>query len=138
MYKVAEISWPQTKKNVIEVLKTFDYYSLSLTSSRAMEIDNSFNLKINFVNNDICVLENKKHKERIDFIEKVVNAYNKLSNVERKIIYRTYLANKKVNDDLIANDLGFSVKYYYKIKKETIIKLAFALGIEVLKKDDNC
>lgn len=137
MYKVADISWPQTKKKVVEVLKLFAYYSLSLSGSKTMEVDSNYNLKINIID-DGSLLENSKRKERIEFIERIVKAYNKLNSVEREIIYRTYLASKKVNDDLIANDLGFSVKYYYKIKKETIIKLAFALGIEVLKRDDNC
>jgi hypothetical protein len=38
---------------------------------------------------------------------------------------------EKNNDDFIANKLGFDRNYYYRIKKEAIINMAYALNIEV-------
>ena len=44
----------------------------------------------------------------------------------------TYVKIEPVDDRYIANNLGFSLGYYYIKKKETLIRFAYCLGVEEL------
>ena len=131
MYKIPEILWQKTKRNVLKTLKIYNYYSLSLFDENTLKISEDYKIEISQIKTSKEVM-----CERLDFVVKVISSYNKLNSTDKEIIYKSYISSHKVNDDIIANKLGFSVKYYYKIKKEAIIKFAFALGVEALKGDD--
>lgn len=136
-YRIPEVIWLKTKYKVVEVLKTYNYYALSLIGEKELEINQDYKMKIKIVKNETFNIRTKKHLKRKALLNHVIESYNKLKVIDRKIIYYTYFSESKVNDDIIANTLGFSVKYYYKLKKEAIIKLAFALGVEVLRGDED-
>lgn len=68
-------------------------------------------------------------------IKLIIKRYNRLCILDKKIIYLTYMIKEKNNDGFIANNLGFDLNYYYRIKKEAIINMAYALNIEVYEGD---
>ena len=87
------------------------------------------------INNEYIRLSSEEIKDRVKYINYVRFSYNKLNCCERKIIYWTYLDKEKNYDDsYIANNLGFSLGYYYIKKKETLITFAYSLGVEELSK----
>jgi len=135
MSQLVNISWSKTKKNVEQTISKYVYYSLSVDNSSTSNIGESFlldELNFNTLDNTYIKLEPSERKKRIDFINYVRFSFNKLTTEERKIIYWTYLDKENNYDDrFIANNLGFSLGYYYIKKKETLIRFAYSLGVEV-------
>lgn len=138
MIKPLNISWSETKKNVESVIKKYIYYNLSLDSSSEFKINKDFSYNMideRDINNEYIRLSSEEIKDRVKYINYVRFSYNKLNCCERKIIYWTYLDKEKNYDDsYIANNLGFSLGYYYIKKKETLITFAYSLGVEELSK----
>lgn len=134
MVQQLNISWAKTKKNVEQTISKYVYYSLSVDSSSTSKISDSFLLDfidLNSVDKNYVKIDEEEKKERIEFINYVRFSFNKLTTDERKIIYWTYLDKENNYDDrYIANNLGFSLGYYYIKKKETLIRFAYSLGIE--------
>ena len=134
MLQPINISWTKTKKNVENTITKYIYYSLSVDSASTSNIKEDFlleHLDISNIDSTYIKLEKDECKKRLDFINYVRFSFNKLTTEERKIIYWTYLDKENNYDDrFIANNLGFSLGYYYKKKKETLIRFAYSLGIE--------
>jgi ArpU family phage transcriptional regulator len=137
MNATIQILWPKTKANVLGILKKYNYYILSIVNNDDLKIDENYKIEVTIFKPKYLNIDEKEFNKRIELITKVIKSFNKLSDIDKKIIYKNYLSSMKINNDIIANDLGFSVKHYYKIKKEAIIKLAFALGVEVLREEGN-
>ena len=129
------ICWSKTKKNVENVINKYIYYNLSVDSNSTSCIGEDFllnELAIDGNNNIYLKLCLDEKKKRTEFINYVRFSFNKLTTDERKIIYWTYLDKENNYDDrFIANSLGFSLGYYYIKKKETLIRFAYSLGVEV-------
>lgn len=138
MVQPINISWAKTKKNVEEIISKYVYYSLSVDNSSTSDISEEFLLeKLNLDNQDntYVKVDEAEKNERIEFINYVRFSFNKLTTEERKIIYWTYLDKENNYDDrYIADNLGFSLGYYYIKKKETLIRFAYSLGVEELEK----
>src|SRR5574344_472951 len=138
MVKLPKISWEKTKNNVEEVITKYNYYNLSICDQSNDQMPSDFKLKLidNYdFNNKYLKISANEQEERTNFINYVRFSYNKLTIAERKIIYFTYMDKENDYDDrFIANDLGFSLGYYYVKKKQTLIRFAYSLGIEA--KDD--
>lgn len=134
MVEPINISWSKTKKNVEQIIAKYVYYSLSVDSSSTSTIGETFlldELDFNNLDNTYVKIEPSERRKRIDFINYVRFSFNKLTTEERKIIYWTYLDKENNYDDrYIANNLGFSLGYYYIKKKETLIRFAYSLGVE--------
>lgn len=134
MIKPVNISWTKTKKNVEQIISQYIYYNLSVDSSSTSSISDDFlleKLDINTQNNNYVKVNEEERKQRIEFINYVRFSFNKLTTEERKVIYWTYLDKENNFDDrYIANNLGFSLGYYYIKKKETLIRFAYSLGVE--------
>lgn len=134
MTEPINILWNKTKKNVENIISKYVYYSLSVDNNSTSKIGDSFILEE--IQNDqklssYIKLPQDEIKKRIAFINYVRFSYNKLTTEERKIIYWTYLDKENNYDDrFIANNLGFSLGYYYIKKKETLIRFAYSLGVE--------
>lgn len=135
MIKQVNILWDKTKHNIQEVVTKYDYYNLSICSNQDQQIDDEYHIKlIDKDNYDSSYLKIavEEQKQRIDFINYVRFSYNKLTSDERRIIYWTYFDKENAYDDrFIANNLGFSLGYYYIKKKEALIRFAYALGVEL-------
>ncbi len=120
----------RTKKLVEDNLKLFNRYLLSIVDNNQLIIDeNTYEIKLDVDEKNIS--EKEKEEEKLQFIKYVINRYNRLCILDKKIIYFTYMIKEKNNDGFIANKLGFDRNYYYRIKKEAIINMAYALNIEV-------
>ena len=136
MIQPLNISWNKTKKNVEEIINKYIYYSLSVDNNSTSNIKENFileELDINNLNNTYVKIESSERKKRIEFLNYVRFSFNKLTTEERKIIYWTYFDKENNYDDrYIANNLGFSLGYYYIKKKETLIRFAYCLGVEEL------
>ena len=128
------ISWSKTKKNVEQIILTYVYYNLSVDNSSTSFVNDTFtfsSLDINSIDNKYTKIDTVEQKRRIDFVNYFRFSFNKLTTDEKKIIYWTYLDKENNYDDrYIANNLGFSLGYYYIKKKETIIRFAYCLGAE--------
>lgn len=128
------VSWTKTKKNVEQIITKYVYYNLSVGDGSSYSVGNDFFLaKIegNTPDNPYIKIDEEELKQRVTFINYVRAAFNKLTSDERKIIYWTYLDKENNYDDrFIANNLGFSLGYYYIKKKETLIRFAYSLGVE--------
>ena len=136
MLKPVNISWTKTKKNVEQIISQYIYYSLSVDISSSSNIGDSYlldALDFNSIDKTYVKISQEEQKRRIDFVNYVRFSFNKLTTEERKIIYWTYLDKENNYDDrFIANNLGFSLGYYYIKKKETLIRFAYSLGVEEL------
>ena len=129
-----KISWNDTKKNIERLAEKYNLYKLSVCMPQE-SLEENYKLKLisasDIVEKYIKIPKDEILK-RIDFINYVRFSYNKLTSDERKIIYWTYFDRENRYDDrYIANNLGFSLGYYYIKKKDTLIRFAFSLGIEV-------
>ena len=129
-----KISWNDTKKNIERLAEKYNLYTLSVCMPQE-SLEENYKLKLisasDIVEKYIKIPKDEILK-RIDFINYVRFYYNKLTSDERKIIYWTYFDRENRYDDrYIANNLGFSLGYYYIKKKDTLIRFAFSLGIEV-------
>lgn len=136
--KIMGVNWPKTKKNVKELIDKYIYYSLSVDNKSASKINDDFLLEqLNSYESDNIYIkkDDQELKSRVVFINYVRSSFNKLTTEERKIIYWTYFDKEDNYDDrFIANNLGFSLGYYYIKKKETLIRFAYSLGVEELEK----
>lgn len=132
------ISWSRTKKNVEEIITKYVYYILSVDNNSTHSIKNDFlleNIDFKITEKSYSKVNPSELKKRIDFVNYFRMSYNRLTSDERKIIYWTYIDKENNYDDrFIANNLGFSLGYYYIKKKEAIIRFAYSLGVE--EKDD--
>lgn len=128
------ISWSKTKKSVEEMITKYVYYILSVDNSSSYSIGNDFileTLEYDFPQNSYSKVDPSNYKKRVDFINYFRTSFNRLTSDERKIIYWTYIDKENNYDDrFIANNLGFSLGYYYIKKKEAIIRFAYSLGVE--------
>ncbi|MGN1268159.1 MAG: hypothetical protein ACI4U0_01445 [Candidatus Aphodocola sp.] len=138
MVQPISISWTKTKKNVEQVISQYVYYSLSVDNSSSSSIEDSYLLSaldFNSVDKTYVKIDIEEQKRRIEFVNYFRFSFNKLTTEERKIIYWTYLDKENNYDDrYIANNLGFSLGYYYIKKKETLIRFAYSLGVEEIDK----
>ena len=138
MVQPISISWTKTKKNVEQVISQYVYYSLSVDNSSSSSIEDSYLLSaldFNSVDKTYVKIDINEQKRRIEFVNYFRFSFNKLTTEERKIIYWTYLDKENNYDDrYIANNLGFSLGYYYIKKKETLIRFAYSLGVEEIDK----
>ncbi len=134
MMKTINVNWPKTKQNVKELINKYIYYNLSVDNESASKVNNDFlleQLNSSQNNNIYFQKDDCELKNRIVFINYVRSSFNRLTTEERKIIYWTYLDKEDNYDDrFIANNLGFSLGYYYIKKKETLIRFAYCLGVE--------
>ena len=134
----ANISWTKTKKNVEEIITKYVYYILSVDDSSSNSASDNFlleNMEFKKPDNPYYKIEIDELKERIEFINYFRTAFNRLTTDERKIIYWTYIDKENNYDDrYIANNLGFSLGYYYIKKKETLIRFSYCLGVEEIEK----
>jgi ArpU family phage transcriptional regulator len=124
----------KTKKLVEENLKIYSYYLLSVVDNDELIINkNTFEISLDINDKKISI----KEENKLGFIKYIINRYNRLCIIQKKIIYFTYMIKEKNNDSLIANELGFDLNYYYRIKKEAIISMAYALNIEVYEGEED-
>ena len=127
------VSWSKTKKNIENITNKYNLYIISVSTPQD-NVDENYNYKLlnsGDLKNNYIKISDESFEERVEFINYVRYSYNKLTSDERKIVYWTYFDKENNYDDrFIANNLGFSLGYYYMKKKEALIRFAFSLGVE--------
>ncbi len=122
------------KKTFVKVLcKHFENIKLKICNDNILINDNfQINLTDNvFVDKDL-LFYNTYYSDKKAFI-RFAQAYNRLPLKERKIFYWCFIdKEKEYSDDYIANDLGFSLGYFYIIKKTTILDFATSIGVTTI------
>ncbi|MGD6845203.1 ArpU family phage packaging/lysis transcriptional regulator [Bacillus infantis] len=69
-------------------------------------------------------------RERMEYIQTIQDAVNRLNSKERQIIIKRYMVDDEaVYDYEIFNDMGISESFYYKIKRQAYDKLAVLFGL---------
>lgn len=123
------------KKNIKNILDEYELNCLSIHSSNTKPENEKFELSLEnseaIKNNNFNLLTYNDLQKKIDFINYIRISYNQMTVNEKKLIYWTYLDKEHNYDDrYIANNLGWSLGYYYTKKKETLIRFAYSLGLE--------
>lgn len=130
---LGEVSVATIRKWIERVLKTFDYYLLSIDDINNYLIKEEYILeyvdkdKLSF---DYIILSEITIIERIKYINYVINAFNKLTKEERMIIYYLYIDKTKITTELICEKLNISLSKYFRDKNVAITRFAYALGME--------
>lgn len=138
-FNLPEIDREQTKAAVEQALEKYRLYSLQVSLDRLPSITASYSLAPAASNLPSSSTENaaianlEYEQERMKFINWIVRAVNRMTKLERTIIYKCYLDEDEQFDYQIYRDLNMSERNYYRIKSRMFYKLAFALKIEVYK-----
>ncbi|MFD9627721.1 ArpU family phage packaging/lysis transcriptional regulator [Peribacillus muralis] len=84
---------------------------------------------------DAAVERIEFEKNRNDCLTKMHDAVNGLKDIEKYIMVKKYLLHDQLGYDVeIWTELGLAKTKYYAVKGEAMLRLAFALKIEVYKK----
>lgn len=137
-FNLPEIDREKTKQAVEQALETYRLYSLQVQLDKLPSITASYSLapasSLPSSSTEQAAIANVEYEQqRVNYLNWIVRAVNRLSKVEREIIVRRYLEETEVFDYQIYNDIGMSESSYYRLRGRTFYKLAFALKIEVYK-----
>lgn len=75
----------------------------------------------------------ENNKELISKFERFITAFNKLSKLQRNILYFSYLDENHNDTGFIANSLGYSKGYFHELKRETIKDFLTAYGLITIR-----
>lgn len=66
-----------------------------------------------------------------EYITKIITAFNRLDEDERKYLYLKYLTDMTLSDEQIMPQCHMCLRNFRELKKNAYIKFAMALGVEV-------
>lgn len=133
-----------TKKEVEKALYTYRDYLITLPMYLMPKVTASYSItppsNTNAFNSSTenAALERIEYeREREMYLYIIHEAVNSLKELERHIIIKKYMQDGEIGYDReIMMDLGLGKTRYSEIKGEAILRLAFALKIEVYKKSE--
>ncbi|MGD6872998.1 ArpU family phage packaging/lysis transcriptional regulator [Sutcliffiella horikoshii] len=141
-FKLPEIDRELTKKAVESALEKYRFFLLTIPEEKLPRITPSYSLvppsntnEFHSSTEDAVINRVDGERERLDYIDRIRRAVNRLNIKERELIIKRYLEEDEVYDYEIYNDLGMSERRYYRVKARIFYKLAFILLIEVYKKE---
>lgn len=138
-----EIDREATKKSVEAALEKYRVFLLTQSLDKLPKVTQQYSLvpsntnKFHSSTEESAISNVDYERERSEYIKRVAMAVNRLGYWERAILIRRYMTEDDVYDYEIYNDLGMSERKYYRIKSRAFYKLAFALKIEVYKKEES-
>jgi ArpU family phage transcriptional regulator len=143
-FKLPEIDREKTKVAVESALEKYRFYLLTVPEERLPKVTASYSLVPPSTNSEYVSSTERTVVEKVDFeqerdkyLERIVRGVNRLSRLERKIIYKRYLEEEEIFDYEIYNEIGMSERKYYRLKARIFYKLAFILRIEVYKSEEH-
>jgi ArpU family phage transcriptional regulator len=143
-FKLPEIDREKTKVAVESALEKYRFYLLTVPEERLPKVTASYSLVPPSTNNEYVSSTERAVVEKVDFekerdkyLERIVRGVNRLSKLEREIIYKRYLEEEEIFDYEIYNEIGMSERRYYRLKARIFYKLAFILRIEVYKSEEH-
>ncbi|TMU85503.1 ArpU family transcriptional regulator [Bacillus sp. BHET2] len=141
-FMLPEIDREKTKAAVESALEKYRLYLLMVPEDKLPKVTATYSLVPPSFSNEFHSSTEQVAIKRIELdiardkhIEWVLRGVNRLSKLEREIIYRRYLEDEEVFDYEIYNEMGMSERRYYRVKARTFYKLAFILRIEVYKNE---
>lgn len=143
-YSLPKINDKATKKELEKALFKYRDYLITLPNylmpnvTPAYSIVPPSNTNAFHSSTEDAALERIEYERmRDDYIFEIHEAVNSLKEDERHIIIKKYLLHGEIGYDReIMMDLGLGKTKYSQIKGEAILRLAFALKIEVYKKSE--
>jgi ArpU family phage transcriptional regulator len=139
-FMLPEIDREKTKAAVESALEKYRFYLLMVPEDKLPKVTATYSLVPPSFSNEFHSSTEQVAIKRIELdiardkhIEWVLRGVNRLSKIEREVIYRRYLEDEEVFDYEIYNEMGMSERRYYRLKARTFYKLAFILKIEVYK-----
>lgn len=66
-----------------------------------------------------------------EYVTKIITAFNRLDEDERKYLYLKYLTDMTLSDEQIMPQCHMYLRNFRELKKQAYIKFAMALGVEV-------
>lgn len=139
-----KINAKETKKKVEKALYRYRDYLITLPVYLLPKVTASYSITPPSITNEFhsstedAALERIEYeKERDQYLNEMHDAVNSLKESERHIIIKKYMQNGEIGYDReIMMDLGLGKTRYSEVKGEAILRLAFALKIEVYKKSE--
>jgi ArpU family phage transcriptional regulator len=139
-FMLPEIDREKTKAAVESALEKYRFYLLMVPEDKLPKVTATYSLVPPSFSNEFHSSTEQAAIDRIELelvrnkhIDWVLRGVNRLSKVEREIIYKRYLEDEEVFDYEIYNEIGMSERKYYRVKARIFYKLAFMLKIEVFK-----
>lgn len=130
-----------TKKKVESILEQYRIYLLQVSINKLPSITAKYTLvpaSSNIVRSSTekAAIANVDYEiERSRFIERVVDAVNRLPKEERQLIILRYFGEEEWFDYQVYTELNISERHYYRLKANALYKLAFALNVESYKSE---
>jgi ArpU family phage transcriptional regulator len=139
-----KINEKATKKSLEKVLYKYRDYLITLPLFLMPNVTPSYSIIPPTTTNvfhssteDAAIERIVYENERNAYLSEIHEAVNTLKDDERQIIIKKYLLHNEIGYDReIMMDLGVGKTKYYQIKGEAILRLAFALKIEVYQKSE--
>lgn len=132
-----EIDEKATKQAVERVLEKYRIYKLQVSLDRLPTITADYSFMPRSYTGttsdstaDAAIANIDYERERIQFLNRIHNAVNRLTPRERAIIIQAYLVDEPMYDYEVYTELNMSERQYYRIKSNALHKLSFILGIE--------
>ncbi|MGD7021763.1 ArpU family phage packaging/lysis transcriptional regulator [Rossellomorea vietnamensis] len=142
LFMLPEIDREKTKAAVESALEKYRFYLLTVPEDKLPKVTASYSLVPPSFSNEFHSSTEQAVMDRIELeiakskhIEWVLRGVNRLSKVEREIIYKRYLEDEEIFDYEIYNEIGISERRYYRLKARIFYKLAFLLKIEEYKSE---
>ncbi|MBY6269489.1 ArpU family phage packaging/lysis transcriptional regulator [Parageobacillus thermoglucosidasius] len=143
-FVLPEIDRDATKKAVEAALEKYRIFLLTHSLDKLPKVTQQYSLvppsntnKFHSSTEEMAISNADYERERSEYIKRIAMAVNRLGYWERAILIRRYMTENDVYDYEIYNDFGMSERKYYRIKSRAFYKLAFALKIEVYKKEES-
>jgi ArpU family phage transcriptional regulator len=141
-FKLPEIDREKTKAAVESALEKYRFYLLTVPEDKLPKVTATYSLVPPSFSNEFHSSTEQAVMDRIELdiarnkhIEWVLRGVNRLSKMEREIIYKRYLEDEEIFDYEIYNEIGMSERKYYRLKARIFYKLAFILRIEEYKNE---
>lgn len=141
---ITELDFKKTRHRVNEYIAEYNYLLALQPLRDEPQITQAFSFIPPSTNKSLNNLEqsasrNIKREQLMQKREQVMDALHvavdKLPPDEKYIIVKNFLNNEATMD--IYMDLGISKTKFHEVKQDAIVRLAFYLGIEVYKEDDD-
>lgn len=144
IFKLPEIDREKTKEAVESALEKYRFYLLTVPEEKLPKVTATYSLvppsnsnTFNSSTENAVIQKVDFEIERDRYLEYVVRGVNRLTKMERELIYKRYLDDEEIFDYEIFNEIGFSERRYYRLNARIFYKLAFILRIEVYKNEEH-
>lgn len=143
-FMLPEIDREKTKEAVEAALEKYRFYLLTVPDEKLPKVTATYSLvppantnAFHSSTEDAAIDKVDFERERDQYLERIIRGVNRLSKLEREIIYKRYLEDEETYDYEIYNEIGYSERRYYRLKARIFYKLAFILRIEVYKSEEH-